>query len=730
MKTYSFFNKNIVKVMLIACCTAATFTISSCEEEIDSSNFAIKKEQTIADLLDSDKNLSLARDLFKSVPLGNEGGSSVYSVLSARGNYTAFIPDNVAIENYLRTHELEDIYALSIEQKQLIAYSCVIDNGDQEAYESTEFPTNAAFNLSNLFDRLLTCEDCDSVVKRVKYDDLTQLPVLEEGDTVFIEYPVYNSIEKSSCVIITDREASNGVLHVVSEVIAPITDRMADAIKSNPTMQIMGLLLEKTGVDALLQVAERDLKYEEVEHPEVFKTTATFSKANVPLKRYIAFTGFVETDDIFMKYGVPAPQYAEGAEQVVENILNKDEILAAVKDITEIRNAYGNIGDDLTNPENGLYKFVQYHFINGKLAPGKFVAHNNEFRYDPGADMKAPQVKSLPLDVWDYYTTIGEKRSLMKILQKGDAGETGVEHPVYINRFCQYENGFNDNYDVASVIDEGVEILEQEATAPSNGYVYPISDLLIFGSQERETMAKERMRIDFTTILHEVLSNNVRGGAYTHFPQLSESHTYFDNLVRASTDTKITYLHTAYGGGNWKDFQGDEFLAVGLFDFIIKLPPVPVEKEYELRIYTSHNAWRGMAQLYFGEHPDRLQPAGLPYDMRQSCVNNPAIPWVLDVEGDDLANIENDKNLRNQGYMKAPNYFTISGTKGAESARNASPSSPGLRRIVTRQSMSPEKTYYLRYKSALKKMDAEWFLDFIEIVPKEVYDGAVDEDIW
>ena len=80
--------------------------------------------------------------------------------------------------------------------------------------------------------------------------------------------------------------------------------------------------------------------------------------------------------------------------------------------------------------------------------------------------------------------------------------------------------------------------------------------------------------------------------------------------------------------------------------------------------------------------------------------------------------------------MKAPNYFTIAGTKGAESARNASPSSPGLRRIVARQSMSPEKTYYLRYKSALKKMDAEWFLDFIEIVPKEVYDGAVDEDIW
>jgi hypothetical protein len=137
-----------------------------------------------------------------------------------------------------------------------------------------------------------------------------------------------------------------------------------------------------------------------------------------------------------------------------------------------------------------------------------------------------------------------------------------------------------------------------------------------------------------------------------------------------------------------------------------------------------------MAQLYFGNDPDRLMPAGLPYDMRQSCVNNPAIPWVEDIEGDDLTNIENDKNLRNQGYMKAPNYFTTSGTKGVSSVRNASPGSPGLRRIVSRQYMKPNETYYLRFKSALKKMDAEWFLDFIEIVPKEVYDGAVDEDIW
>jgi hypothetical protein len=44
--------------------------------------------------------------------------------------------------------------------------------------------------------------------------------------------------------------------------------------------------------------------------------------------------------------------------------------------------------------------------------------------------------------------------------------------------------------------------------------------------------------------------------------------------------------------------------------------------------------------------------------------------------------------------------------------------------------MEPGTTYYLRYKSALKKLDAQLYVDFIEIVPKEVYNGAEVEDIW
>ena len=68
---------------------------------MDDSNFAIKSELTLSDIMDSEPSLSMARDLFKTVRLGrksNKGNlSSVYSVLSARGNYTVSHPTTLRL---------------------------------------------------------------------------------------------------------------------------------------------------------------------------------------------------------------------------------------------------------------------------------------------------------------------------------------------------------------------------------------------------------------------------------------------------------------------------------------------------------------------------------------------------------------------------------------------------------------------------------------------------------
>jgi hypothetical protein len=44
--------------------------------------------------------------------------------------------------------------------------------------------------------------------------------------------------------------------------------------------------------------------------------------------------------------------------------------------------------------------------------------------------------------------------------------------------------------------------------------------------------------------------------------------------------------------------------------------------------------------------------------------------------------------------------------------------------------MDADQTYYLRFKSALKKSDSQFFMDYFEYVPTTVYNGAQEEDIW
>ncbi len=67
----------------------ASIVFSNCKEVIDDSNFAIKTEMTAADFIDSDPRFSMINALFHRVTLGDsDGASPIYSVLTARGNYT------------------------------------------------------------------------------------------------------------------------------------------------------------------------------------------------------------------------------------------------------------------------------------------------------------------------------------------------------------------------------------------------------------------------------------------------------------------------------------------------------------------------------------------------------------------------------------------------------------------------------------------------------------------
>ena len=693
MKKNILFGKSIIAILTLL----FTFGLTGCKETIDESNFAIKTEETITDFLTNNPDrFSEIKAIFDRVRLSeSEDASSITSVLSARGNYTLFAPNNEAIKAHLESLGLTDVSMMSYEQAQLVAYSCVIDNKTNSAYETPDFPTPGTFGLPNFYDRLLTCEE----------------------DTLTGKY----MINGSSLVEDMDNTKSNGVVHEVSTVIAPSSDLLPDMIKKAANMKVMGYLLDVTGWSNKL-IDERDVDYEEESRAETYQLNGVPGTFTVAQRRYLGYTAFVEPDDVYkQEWGIDVKSEMTQADwDAVMNII--EEKCEAI---------YGVAGKgDYTNEDNAVNRFVAYHFLEGKMAYDRFVHHYNEYGYKYG-DNKNPQMRNLTVNVWDYYITVGSHRSLIKVTQLGEQSKDWENpYPLYVNRVSEYNNSRTGNYQEIGTKSEGILISARNGEYDNNaknGFYFPINKILVYNEEIRNLLGGERIRIDMTTILPEISSNNLRGNEYTSFPK-----GYFSNIINESADTKLLYLMDAYspGGGQWNDYQGDEMMFSGLYDFVLRLPPVPKDGTYELRMGVAMNSLRGMAQIYFGEDPNRLQPAGLPYDMRQVVsADNPSIPWVEDT-GDEVVDAENDKNLRNQGYLKGPNYFTVTNGQANIPVRERGGGAAAIRRIVLATDMKADKTYYLRFKSALKKLDSQFFMDYLEFAPTVVYNGATPEDIW
>lgn len=703
MNKYSFSVKKLAAYVCVASLgLGAIASLQACSETVDTGNFAISKDETVADHLRSNPKFSLIYKVLERVKLGSkESASPLSSVLSARGNYTVFAPNNEAVEKYLKTlGEGKTVDNIDLKEAQRIAYSCVIDNGTETAYESPNFGNyvDGSFPKGDLNNRSITLKSLT---------DSTKTPV----DT-------YYQLNGYSRIVSTDQKTSNGFVHEVDVVLAPSDNTVPDLIAEAGNMNVMTALLKATGWDKKL-VATHDQAYADQEHETGKRRFAGVSNVfDEAQHRYFGFTGFVETDDVFSKeWGIPTP-VMNGKE-----VTNASEIVAAIR--AKVESIYGTESQgDLTNEDNAVNKFVAYHFLKGRMNYNQFVAHYNEWGYKYG-DPYNPQQTKYSIDIHDYYTTVGDKPELMKITQ------TATDHKIHLNRVATYDP--SDYTKTTKVVAEGVEVSSENLVNGKaldnnalNGYFFPINKVLVMDNTTRQNLGGERMRIDITTMLPELLSYGCRSTRqHTYFPR-----GYFENISNVSEGTRLLYLHSsAAGGADWRDYQGDELMALGLFDFVLKLPPVPAAGNYEIRMGISNNSVRGMCQVYFGENPNDLKPAGLPVDMRQKGKDNDNIGWIEDGKDDDL-NAENDKNMRNHGWMKAPRSFTVCNGSGDGDLRNKFEGLI-LRRILTIHYMEPGKTYYVRFKSALNKSDAQFFSDYFEFVPNSVYTGTLEpEDQW
>ena len=695
------------------------FMAYSCSEKIDESSRYVFKYETILSYLQKHDAYHDYAELLNKVNIGKYSSSKVGQLMSARGNYTVFAPTNKAIQDYLETLVDEglisepswDAFTDSVKLdsiRKVIVFNSIIDGGDEtnNYYYVHDFPevNQGEFILGNLFDRKLSvyrfAEDPDSLCIN--------------GDC-----PVSRLQRDILC--------TNGIIHQVGKVIAPKDVTAASYIQECLDERRDGYLtifrvIQACGLLDTLR-AIRDEVYEELYQQgkieDLHNMTgigfAEGSVASAPKHRLYGFTIFAETDDFWRSEGIE-PTDPDLLDKLTKWILDNHQYSDEDKFTT---------GTDYTSEGHLLYQWVTYHILPMKIPADKLVFHINEL----GFNLNSPKIYGIP--VYEYYTSFG-KRRLFKIYESKES------KGIYINRFPVHDNGRRgNNHEIYCEPDKvGCRIGTDSEMAVLNDIIncniYPIDAPLSYSDAVRDNLQKDRIRFDGMSLFPEAINNDFRlkkatAEMYKHvyIPNTVRAYNYLPNMQQ-NADMNFVYYNA--WNDDWCNLQRDEMKAVGRFEVMFTLPPVPRRGTYEVRYKVLANSNRGIAQIYFGSDPENLPVAGIPIDLTMDCRNETdrlKVGYERDSEDDDY-NAEVDKRMRNNGFMKGPQ--SINSNDGTERGWN---DRENIRHIFVRQTLDPDKTYYIKLKSVLDSDKKEFYMDFIEYCAKEICDNPESpEDIW
>ena len=138
-------------------------------------------------------------------------------------------------------------------------------------------------------------------------------------------------------------------------------------------------------------------------------------------------------------------------------------------------------------------RLMQYHILDRNVQGYNFLT----VREDAGIDINI-------VNPTDWYTTLLPYTMLKveKLTVSKWAGTTGIVGDRYLNR--RYDDTHNTN---------GVHVLptvEQYDNNAINGIYFYIDDLLKFDEATRDNVHNCRIRMDFSTIFPEIMTNNIR----------------------------------------------------------------------------------------------------------------------------------------------------------------------------------------------------------------------------
>ena len=651
--------------------------VSSCSDEPDSSNFYTFKGEMMSEYLKGHDEFSDFAAIVER--------AGMMDLLATYGAYTCFPPTNDAVQAYLVKHGKKSIDDLTVADCDTITRTHLVDN-----LLSTSDMEDGVLNTANMNRRYIEVSH--------GVDD-------NENAVVFLN--------GTSHIIFTmqDDSVENGIMQPITEVLESSNRMIVDVMKTNPNITLFVTALEMTGLsDSLYEY--KDATWDPSIWPRIRYTShVNKESATVPDERRSGFTAFVPTDSTFRaKYNITT----------IEDLYKKAcEIYDEV--YPEDANAEYHDFAHITNPKNPLYRFMAYHILNRDVKGWNYLT--------PYTDIGILTTVMNPID-W-YETML--PHTMMKFerltVRKWAGGSTVGQR--YINR--RYDDEFT--IPGVRVIPRVEDEYKQDAL---NGRYFYVDDILAFDLTTRDIAHNMRIRMDFSTIFPELMTNDVRlnernNGRKYQDPDYDETAKYGRNYYFPNGYLKGVTLNDSYfiyrrPHDYYDCYEGDEFNLMGDFDITFKLPPVPYEGDWQVRLGYAAEPTRGIAQFYFDD-----KPMGIPLDMTRQLDHASIIgtDWKSDYTTMSTQDLATDqKVMKNKGFYRgAAGGYRYNGAGGSTTAIFAAQPQT-LRMVICTAHMDPNKDHYLRIRcvSVKKGNNNEFMLDYLELVPKSVY-GVTDEGL-
>ena len=650
--------KHLISLSFIICCLSFSVGVTSCvdnDDDVPMNRYTAGKLTAAQFLEENESRVSDFIALLKK--------TSYFAMLSTYGDYTVFAPNNEAFAKYMATNSYNSIDEIPLAVCDTLVRTHIIKT---KAYFTTDISEGSlGMNMAETFIELSINTDAEN------------------------NNAVVHFANKVARMVEYDDSVTNGVVHIVNNIIPRTSDKLPDVIKADSTVSIFAEALFMTGL------ADSLMAYEDKNYPEWGADKASQDSAytwNLSLKckaegsdpiqwvqkRYFKFTAFIEPDSIYKKFGI-------------NNVSDLEAYAKKIYDAVYPEDA-GLYDKDYRNRKNPLNRFISYHLIDRVLPYDEIIMRKDCFKHWD-IDKCDPE---------EFYETMCPG-TLVRF--------SSYNEQLYINR-----KGHKANVEVPGVrVWKSTESGSSLQQAPNGMYHY-LDEILAYTTEVRDVVLNCRIRFD-STVLSPDFANSDRP-LYGEDKLRGYRLGYIKNW-RVLGEKAVIGLHGE--GVWWQHYKSNGITVSGIFDMTIKLPPVPTGT-YEIRTGYTVNPERGVVQFYLNN-----VPCGIPADLR-IYGPDPSIGWVADVTGDDTearnANKAIDKAMHNRGYMKAMDCYW----QGAAKENVLRAKENNLRYVLTTQYLDANETYYLRARQVLKDPECYWSFDYIELCPKSVYGSPEGED--